>query len=284
VKEGTFIEGFCDQLIGKEPGQNFDVNVKFPDEYRNKELAGKDANFKVNLTEIRERFLPEVNDELAKALGQESLAQLTEALQEKLNEEVQQENEMRSQRHTVEAVVAAAKVDIPESMVERERDLLLQQIRRYIEQQGQTWEQFQQMPDYEQLRQGKLGEARQRVLTSLVLGAVVRAEKMTVDDDEMAPYLAELVKRYNLPVEQVARNEELRRQVMEEVLTNKVVQFLIGSAKIEYVPEEPHEHKHDHEHGPNCDHGDHEGHAHGDEKAEAEDKPKKKAASKSAQK
>jgi trigger factor len=273
VKEGTFIEGFCDQLVGKEPDTKFDINVKFPPEYRNKDLAGKDANFKVDLREIRQRSIPDVNDELAKVVGQESLEKLKEALKERLDEEVKQENEVRSQRKVVEAVVANSSVDIPESMIERERDLLLQQVRRYVEQNQQSWDDFVQRPEFEQIKQSKFEEARQRVLTSLVLGAVVRAEQMTVIDDEMAPYYAELVARYNVPVEQVARNEDLRRQVMEEVLTNKVVFFLLTSAKINFVPEEAHVHD------ENCAHGDeheHE-HEHGEEKAEKKKKEKAEA-------
>jgi trigger factor len=288
VKEGTFIEGFCDQLIGKEPGQQFEVKVKFPEEYRNKELANKDAVFKVDLTELRERVIPELNDELAVSIGQPSLQTLKDALQERLGEEVRQENEMRAQRAVVEAVVNAATVDIPQTMVERERDLLLQQVRKYLEQNNQSWDQFEQSPDFEQVRENKLEEARQRVLTSLVLGAVVRAEKMSVDDDEIAPYLAEIVARYDLAAEQVARNEELRRQVMEEVLTNKVVQFLVGKANIQYVPEpeeaQTAEHKHEdgHEHH---EHKEGESHDHAEETEGGDAKKgKKKASEKSAQK
>ncbi|HEY9778500.1 MAG TPA: trigger factor [Planktothrix sp.] len=276
VKEGSFIEGFCDQLVGKEPEQKFDINVKFPDEYRNKELANKDANFKVELREIRERSVPDVNDELATAVGQENLDKLKEALQERLNDEVSQENEMRSQRRVVEAVVASSHVDIPETMIERERDLLLQQVRRYVEQNKQSWEEFQQRPEFEQLKSGKQEEARQRVLTSLVLGAVVRAEQMSIVEDEMAPYFAELVARYNVPVEQIARNEELRRQVMEEVLTNKVVYFLMSNAKINYVPEPE---VPEHVHGENCDHEQEEKDEAKAEKAES--KAKRKAPAKS---
>jgi len=282
VKEGTFIEGFCDQLVGKEPDTKFDINVKFPAEYRNKELAGKDANFKVDLREIRQRTIPDVNDELAKSVGQESLEKLKEALKERLEEEVKQENEVRSQRKVVEAVVAQASVDIPETMIERERDLLLGQVRRYVEQNNQSWEEFQQRPEFEQIKQAKFEEARQRVLTSLVLGAVVRAEQMTVIDDEMAPYYAELVARYQVPVEQVARNEELRRQVMEEVLTNKVVYFLLSSSKINYVAEEEHDHEHDHE-GHDHEHHEHEPAHAGKKEAKADDaetKDKEKAEAK----
>ncbi|HEY9679673.1 MAG TPA: trigger factor [Drouetiella sp.] len=282
VKEGSFIEGFCDQLIGKEPGQQFEVKCNFPTEYRNTELAGKEGTFKVDLKEIREKVTPEMNDELAIQIGQKNMEELKGALQERLGEEVRQENEMRAQRSVVEAVVKGANVDIPETMVERERDLLIQQVRKYLEQNQQDWDTFEQSSEFAQMQTSKLEEARQRVLTSLVLGAVVRAEKMSVDDDEIAPYLAEIVARYNLAAEQVARNENLRRQVMEEVLTNKVVQFLVEKAKINYVPEPEHTHDHDHE-GHDHSH-DHEHHDH-EHKEEGEGKKgKKKASEKSAQK
>ena len=98
----------------------------------------------------------------------------------------------------------------------------------------------------------------------------------------MAPYYAELVARYQVPVEQVARNEELRRQVMEEVLTNKVVYFLLSSSKINYVAEEEHDHEHDHE-GHDHEHHEHEPAHAGKKEAKADDaetKDKEKAEAK----
>jgi trigger factor len=273
VKEGSFIQGFCEQLVGKDPGNEFEVKVKFPEEYRNQELAGKEATFKVLITEVRQKIVPEINDELAKALNQpglENLEQLKKALTEQLSEEVNQENEIRAQRTVVDAVVNAATVDIPQSMIERERDLLIAQVKQYLEQNNQNWEAFQESTDYQNLRDSKLNEARQRVLTSLVLGAVVREKGLAIDEDEVHPFLEELAARYNVPVQQVAQNEDVYRRVAEEVLTNKVVQMLLSDAKIEYVEDaggsgsEPdligqaHTHSHGqtptHSHGPDCSH------------------------------
>jgi trigger factor len=292
VKEGTFIEGFCEQLAGKEPGPEFEIKVKFPEEYRNKELANKDATFKVVIREIRERVLPEVNDDMAKSLGQETLEQLKSALTERLEEEVRQENEVRSQRAVVEEIVNNAKVDIPSSMIERERDLLLLQVRRYLEQNNQSWEVFEQSPEFESVRSSKLEEARQRVLTSLVLGAIVRAENVQLTEEELKPYVEELAARYNVPIEQIAGNEDARRQIMEEVLTSKVVELLMTRAQIEYVPEDENakgksEAGHDHEHGHAHDHSHGHDHSHdqaGDQEIESGEKSKKKSASKTGQK
>ena len=126
-------------------------------------------------------------------------------------------------------------------------------LRQMVEQNGQSWDQFQREPEFEQIGGAKREEAKQRVLTSLVLGAIVRAEKMTVNEEEMTPYLAEVAARYNVPIERVAAREEIRRQVMEELLTQKVVEYLVSHAEIHFVKDEKpaeacshpgHEHKH----------------------------------------
>jgi len=277
VKEGSFLPGFCEQLVGKKTGEKFTVKATFPADYRRKEIAGKEAEFAVDLKEIRQKFTPEIDDELAKTVGHENLAALKDSVLAELDEVVKQENEARAQRMVVEAVAHLATVDIPETMVERERELLIGQVRRYIEQGGQAWEEFEGTDDYKQMIESKMGEARQRVLTSLVLGAVVREEKLTVNDEEMIPYLADLAMRYNLrpdQFEEFAGNEEVRRQVAEEVLTGKVVELLIGKAKINYVPDDGcHE---DHDHSTHS-HGHDHGHDHKGEKAEVGAKSKGKS-------
>jgi trigger factor len=261
MKEGNFLDGFCEQLVGKEPGNKCEVNATFPKEYRNKELAGKEAHFKVNLKGIRERFIPDINDELAKAVGAESLEDLTNMLKSRMGEEIKQENDGRAQRAVVDAVITNAAVEIPDTMIAREHELLLNSLKQMVEGNGQTWEQFQQEPEYEQISGAKREEAKQRVLTSLVLGAIVRAEKMAVGEQEMAPYLAEMAARYNVQLERILGpgGENIRRQVMEELLTQKVVEYLVSHAEIRYVKDEnPAEscahHEHSHEHSEDCSH------------------------------
>jgi len=256
VKEGSFLEGFAEQLVGKKPNEPFEVKVKFPAEYRNQELAGKDALFKTEIKELRQKVTPEIDEEFAKSFGQESLEKLKEAIKERLDQEIEQENEIRKHRLVVEAIVNKAEVDIPDSMIERERDLLMQQLKRYVEQQRQSWEEMEKSAEFENIKTTKLEEARQRVLTSLVLGSVVRNENLTVSDEELMPYLAEVIARYDLPAEKAVRSEEFRRQVMEEVLTNKVVEFVVSSAQIKFVEDTnpPGTHDHDHEHGHDHEH------------------------------
>lgn len=266
LKEGSFLPGFCEQIAGKSKSDKSDVKAKFPDDYRRKDVAGKEGVFSIHLKEIRRKTTPEINDELAKLVGHETLDALKESIKNELAEVVQQENEGRAQRMVVEAAAHCAEVDIPETMVERERDLLINQMKRYMESQGQAWDEFSASPEFETVRASKLEEARQRVLTSLVLGAVVREEKITVSDEEMGPYMAELAMRYNLrpdQFEEFAANDEVRRQVAEEVLTGKVVELLVSTAKVNYVPDEACTEDHDHSAHDHAGHDhSHAGHSH----------------------
>jgi trigger factor len=273
VKEGAFLEGFCEQLVGHTPGEALEIKVKFPKEYRNKELADKDALFKTQIKELREKVTPIVDDELAKSFGQESLAKLEEAIRARLSQEIEQENEVRKHRAVVDKIVNNAQVDIPESMIERERDLLLQQMRRYAEQNNQNWQEIENSEEFPNLKQTKFDEAKQRVLTSLVLGAVVRSENLSVSEQELVPYLAEVIARYELPFDKAIHNEELRRQVAEEVLTNKVVEFVVSNAQVKFIPD-THEH----------DHGEHEGHSHDHGESSSAKEAKKPDSAKKAEK
>lgn len=246
VREGAFLPGFCEKLVGHKPGDKFDVEVKFPDDYRNKNLAGKPAVFKVELRELRERVTPEINDDLAKSLGHETLASLKSAVEDRMKEEVDQENRARSQKAVVEAIVSASTVDIPDSMIDREHDLLMQQLKHFVEGNGQDWNEYTKSEEWQSVNDGRKTEAKQRVLHSLVLGAIVRAENLNVTEDEVAPYLAEIAVRNNVPPEryrEMAQDEYLMRQITEEVLTNKVVDFLVDSAAVKYVPDEEAESK-----------------------------------------
>ncbi|MBX9669350.1 MAG: trigger factor [Candidatus Obscuribacterales bacterium] len=258
MKEGQFLPNFCEQLIGKKPGEKSELEVTFPEEYRNKALAGKPATFKVDLKELRQRVIPEVNDELAKSYDQESLEALKSAIQERLDDDAQMQNRARAQKVVVDAVVNNSQVDIPDTMITREHELLMQQMRHEVERHGESWTEFQKQDSFAKIDENKKEEAKQRVLHSLVLGAVVRQENLSVTEEEVAPYLAQIAVQNNIPPDryrEMAQDEYLMRQITEEVLTGKVVDFLVDQSKLNYVYDENAEkHEHDHEHGPNCNH------------------------------
>lgn len=237
VKENGFLPNFCEQIVGHKPQEQFDVKANFPEDYRKKELAGKEAIFKVKLLAIQEKQAPEISDGLAKMVGQESLEKLKELLSQRLADEVKQENEGRAQKAVVDAVVAQAKVDLPETMVEREFELLMNWQKEQYERMGDDWAAFEASENFAQVKENKKEEAKQRVLTSLVLGAIVKAENLIAGEEEIAYQIVDFAQRYNVPVEKAAGNHEVRRIVLEEVLTGKVVELLTEHAKITYIPD-----------------------------------------------
>lgn len=238
IKPGGFIDNFCEQLVGKEAGTQTEVKVTFPAEYRNNELAGKEATFHVDIKGVREKVLPDLNDELAKAVGYESVAGLKEGVSQRLEEQAKEETEIRKHKAVVEAVVAQSSVDVPDTMLDREVELLLRQVKHAIEQNGRDFEDFSKSAEFEGIKAEKREEALKRVTTSLILGAIVRAENINISPDEVGPYLYELAEQYNISVEQAAKHDGLRRKAMEDVLTNKVVEHLVSRANITLVPEE----------------------------------------------
>ena len=150
-------------------------------------------------------------------------------------QEVAEQNRQNVQKNVVEAVVKLATVDIPETMIERELNLLIEQVKNYMETNKQDFETFKVSKEFEDLKNVKLNEAKQRVLTSLVLGAIVRDLKLNVTQEELTPYFVELMTHYNVQASEITNNENIRRQVMEEALTSKVINHLVQNSQINYV-------------------------------------------------
>ena len=238
VKSGNFVENFCEQLVGHKNNDNFEVKVNFPANYRNKELASKEALFKVSLKEVRNKVAPPIDDELAKSVGVDSLDELKKLLMDRLEQEAKQKTRQDVQKKVVEAVVNLASVDIPETMIDRELELLLDQVKNYLESNNQDFEAFKNTDEFNDLKAQKLEEAKKRVLTSLVLGAIVRELKITVSQDDLTPYFVDLMQTYNISANDITKNENIRRQVMEEALTGKVINHLVENSKVNYIKEE----------------------------------------------
>jgi len=235
MKPGNFLAGFCEQLEGKEPDTRSEIKVAFPDNYRNKELAGKEGTFHVDLKGIRQRCLPDIDDALAVDVGFASAAELEEAVSKRLEAQMEEENRGRLQRAVVDKAIANAVVDIPDSMIDREHHLMLANLKKLVEENGQSFEEYRQTEEFHKVSETKRAEAEQRVRTSLVLGAIVRAENLMVSADEIDAQLEEMAASYKVPVERLAGNEALRRQVTEELLTQAVVDFLLADASCEFM-------------------------------------------------
>lgn len=188
LDETTYVPGLTDQLIGVKKGEHKEFTLKFPETYFQKLLAGKDAEFSVDVHEVYERTLPEVNDDFAKALHFETLAELKDVLTKNITLEKQQEEEQRLRAELLETIVAKTTFgDVPEILVTAEKERLFAELRSQIEGQGMSFEQYlsdiKQTP--EQIAEGMTDSANKRVTISLMLREVAKTQNIVLTKEEM---------------------------------------------------------------------------------------------------
>lgn len=236
IGSNTFIPGFEDQVIGMKIDEEKDINVKFPEEYFSKELAGKDATFKVKVHEIKKKELPELDDEFAKDVSEfDTLKELKadiKAKQEKQNEE---KAKYETQDAVIKAVCENIKVEIPSGMVEMEIDNMLKDIEQRLSYQGLKLEQYLQMmgKTMEEMRKEYEPQAIEGIKSRLAIEAVAKAEKIEATDKEIDEKLKEMAKNYGKEDdEEFFKNENVRNYIKEGLVSEKAITFLVENAKI----------------------------------------------------
>ncbi|MDA8100198.1 MAG: trigger factor [Nitrospiraceae bacterium] len=229
---GSLIPGFEEQLVGMKKGETRQIAVTFPADYHGKELAGKDAKFTVSLKEVKKKVLPELNDDFAKDIGEQTtLAELKQRLQEDI--EIRKKNELASaqREELMNKLVAAHSFDVPESMVERElMSMARNQAMRYARQ-GMDLKTF----DIAKFREQNRDLAVRRVKGMLILDAIAVKEKFDVSDEEMEHALVAMARRMNQKVEEIKQYYEKEEGGMEELraslIHEKALVHLLSKAK-----------------------------------------------------
>lgn len=199
IGSGSFIPGFEEQLIGMEVGTSKDVNVTFPKEYHSEDLAGKEATFKVDLKEIKVKELPELDDEFAKSGSKfETVAEMKADMKAKMQENADREADTNFAQAAIDKAVEAAKVELPEVMVDREIHELMHRFEHNLSYQGIGLEQYLAYikKTSEELHEDFRPEAEKRVKTDLVLAAIAKAENLEVTDEELDARIEELAGYY----------------------------------------------------------------------------------------
>ena len=231
----AFIEGFEEQIVGHKAGEEFDVNVTFPEEYHAKALAGKPATFKVVLKEIKRKELPELDDEFVQDISEyDTVDQYKEALKKRIAERKENTAKSAKEEAVIDKVIEAAKMDIPEAMIESQTRQMAQDFANRIRQQGLSPEQYFQFtgmtPDafMENLRP----QALKRIQSRLVLEAIVKAEKIEASEEDFNKELEEMSKSYNMEIEKLreAIGEEEKKSMMADLAVSKAVDFIRDAA------------------------------------------------------
>jgi len=248
IGSNTFIPGFEEQLIGKNAGEEFDIDVTFPDDYGSEELKGKAVVFHIKLNEIKVRELPELDDEFAKDVSEfDTLDEYKASLREKLADNAQKRADGTFEDNVVQAVSANAKVDIPDAMIDREVEQMIQEQSQQMRYQGIELEQYlgyigQTMDAFrEQLRDA----ASRRILMSLVIEAVAKAENIEASEEEVEAEIERLAGMYQMKAEDLKSRMlgDDDNFVKENVIRQKAVELLKAEA-VKIAPpavEEPEE-------------------------------------------
>ena len=242
IGSGMFIPGFEEQMVGMEKGEIRIVKVKFPDEYT-PELAGKDADFKVTLHDIKERKAPELNDELAKKYGEGKGLSLNtvEDLNKQLREEIYREKERRVIEEITDKLANAlcenTKVDLSDKIVEDEVNYQLEAYENQAKQFGMELEMMVSMMgagSLEGLKEKLRNEAKKQLSLQLILDKVIKTENITVSDEELDFYYDAMAKDRGITVDE-AKKQIPKFHLEGNLLSSKVMQLIRDSANIIYA-------------------------------------------------
>ena len=234
IGSGSFIPGFEDQLVGMKIDEEKDINVKFPEEYFSKDLAGKDAVFKVKLHAIKKKELPELDDEFAKDVSEfDTLAELKASIKEKLEKNNEQRAKYETEEAAIKAVCEASKLDIPTGMIDLEVDNMLKDFEQRLSYQGLNMDQYLNMigRTEEEMRKEYEPQATEAIKSRLVLEAIINAEKIEASEEEIKAKMEEMAKNYGKKVEELSENENLKKYLDEGIRSEKALAFIVENAK-----------------------------------------------------
>ena len=235
IGSGAFIPGFEEQLVGMEIDGEKEIKVTFPKEYFSKDLAGKDATFKVKLHEIKKKELPELDDEFAKDVSEfDTLEELKKSIKEKLTKNNEQRAKYETEDAAIKAVCEDSKLDIPSGMIELEIDNMLKDFEQRLAYQGLNLEQYLKMlgKTEEEVRKEYEPQAIEAIKSRLVLEAIIKAEKIEASEDEIKAKMEEMAKSYGKDVVELSKNENLKEYLAEGIKSEKALEFIVNNAKV----------------------------------------------------
>ena len=238
---GSFIPGFEDQVVGHSAGEEFDVNVKFPEEYGAAELAGKDATFKIKLHEVKYKELPALDDDFAKDVSEyDTLDELKDSIRNNIKTDLDKQAEQKVENDLMDQVIANMKADIPDAMVDSRIDELVQDFEYRISQQGLKLVDYLKYMgmNIEQFRAQFKEQADKQVKMRLAMEAIVAKEGITASDEEFEEEVKRIADAYKMEADKVKSIVDAAA-VKADLAINKAIDFVKEKANV--VTAEPKE-------------------------------------------
>lgn len=227
--QGRMIPGFEDGILGKKAGEQFDINVKFPEEYHAENLKGKDAKFAITLKKVENQVLPELTDEFVTKFGPntKTVADLRAEIQKNMERELKNALTSRVKQQVIDGLIAENALEVPTAAVDQEIEVLREQAAQRF---GGNVQQAAQLP-----RELFEEQAKRRVQVGLLFSAVIKANELTADEERVKAMIADIASAYEQPAEVVefyAKNAELTNNVRNVVLEEQAVDAVLAKAQV----------------------------------------------------
>ncbi len=240
LAHSNFIPGFAEQLVNHKAGEEFKINVKFPDEYHDEKLKGKDAEFNIKLNAVKEKVLPEINDDLAKKVNAkfETLDALKEDIQKYLDNNVKTENERRTANKIFDTLLEKTNIDIQDSMINREIQALMGEFRQRVNMQGGNFDEMLEKEGHQKVYEQMKEEAVKRIKTSLIIGKIAQNENLTVTSEDIQEKINAMAAAYRTTaqniVAEIQKNVNLLQSINQQIISEKVTRLLLDNVKVNY--------------------------------------------------
>ncbi len=236
IGSGAFIPGFEEQLVGAEIGKEVEVKVTFPEDYQAEHLQGKDAVFKCTVKEIKEKELPELDDEFASEVSEfETMAEYREDVRKNLTEKKEKDAKNAREDAAIKAVVEASEMEIPEAMLESQQRQMVDEFAQRITMQGLSMEQYFQITgnSYQKMVEQVKPQAEERIKSRLVLEAVAKAENIEVTQEDYEKELETMAEVYQMELAKVKdlMGEREKKNIMQDLSVRKAAEFITDHAK-----------------------------------------------------
>lgn len=232
----SFIDTFEEQLIGKNSGDEAEINVTFPEEYHAEDLAGKPAVFKVKIHEIRVKELPEADDEFAQDVSEfDTLAEYREDIKKKLAEEKEADAKRAKEDEAVRKISEDASMEIPEPMIETQMESMIDDFAQRITQQGLSFEQYMQFSGLtmDKLKEQVRPDAVSRIKSSLVLEKIAEEEKIEVTEEDVNAEVQRIADAYGMEVDKIEEimGDAEKESMKKDLAVQKAVEFVMEHVK-----------------------------------------------------
>ncbi len=238
LAHSNFIPGFAEQLVGKNLNDEFEIKVTFPENYHDEKLKGQPATFKIKINEIKEKKLPELNDEFAQKVGPfKTVDELKADIQKYLESQRERTNKQNSENEVFKTVIESAKVEIPQSMVDREANSLREEYKQRLAAQGINWDALVKSQGEDQLLKNLNEDALVRIKNSLVIDKIAKEENIKLEQKDIETKFAQLGAAYGLKpqdlIKQIGQNPEVLASISQQAMNDKVRDFLMENNKVE---------------------------------------------------